>query len=37
MFNNGWEGCVRKIEIINLPIMKERNEMMLQGYKECGK
>ena len=33
MFNNGGEGCICKIEIINLAVIKERNEMMLQVYK----
>jgi hypothetical protein len=37
MFNNRGERCVRKIEIINVAIMKQRNEMMLHGYKLYGK
>ena len=37
MFNNGKEGCVRKIEIMHISIMKQRNEMMLKGYKYYGK
>jgi len=33
MFNNEGEGYIGKVEITNVAIMKERNEMMLQGYK----
>jgi hypothetical protein len=28
MFNNGWEGCIGKIEIINLSIMKENGNVV---------
>ena len=37
MSNNGGEGYIGKVEIINVAIMKQRNEMMLQGYKQYGK
>jgi len=33
MFSNGGEGCIGKIETITVAIMKERNGIMLQGYK----
>ena len=33
LFINGGEEYIGKVEILNVAIMKERNEMMLQGYK----
>jgi len=33
MINNGGEGYIGKVEIINVAIKRKRNDMVLQGYK----
>jgi hypothetical protein len=33
MFKDGQEGKIRKIGIVNLNIMKQRNEFTFSGYK----
>ena len=33
MMKDGEEGKIRKKEIINLSILKQRNRIMLHGYK----
>ena len=36
MFKNGEEGKIRKIELLNLTIIKNGNDVTLQDYKTIG-